>query len=69
MAETAIEQAIVVYNSIRLYAFLGYKNAPADRLNQAHQGQAHQPLKWYLYEKARFGNVQYQTDNQFCSPL
>ncbi|QMW02793.1 DDE-type integrase/transposase/recombinase [Spirosoma foliorum] len=31
MAETAIEQAIVAYNSLRLHGSLGYKTAPAAR--------------------------------------
>lgn len=64
MAEVAIEQAIVAYNSVRPHASLGYKTP-----NQAHQKQGHQPLKWYPYKKVRFGNVQYQADNQSCSPL
>ena len=64
LAETAIKQAISAYNSVRPHASLGYKTP-----NQAHQGQGHQPLKWYPYKKVRFGNVQYQADNQFCSPL
>jgi transposase InsO family protein len=64
MAETAIEQAIGAYNSVRPHASLGYKTP-----DQAHQAQGHQSLKWYPYKKVRFGNVQYQADNQFCSPL
>ncbi|MBD2703420.1 IS3 family transposase [Spirosoma sp. BT702] len=64
LAETAIEQAIGAYNSVRPHASLGYKTP-----NQAHQDQGHQPLKWYPYKKVRFGNVQYQADNQFCSSL
>ena len=64
MAETAIEQAISAYNSLRPHASLGYKTP-----DQAHQGQGYQSLKWYPYKKVRFGNVQYQADNQFCSPL
>ena len=64
MAETAIGQAIGAYNSIRPHASLNYKTP-----NQAHQGQGYQPLKWYPYKKVRYGNVQYQADNQFCSPL
>jgi len=38
LAETAIEQAIVAYNSVRPHASLGYKTP-----NQAHQGQGQQP--------------------------
>jgi putative transposase len=64
MAVSAIEQAISAYNSVRPHASLGYKTP-----NQAHQGQGHQLLKWYPYKKVRFGNVQYQADSQFCSPL
>ena len=64
MAETAVEQAICAYNSVRPHASLGYKTP-----NQAHQSRGHQSLKWYPYKKVRFGNVQYQADNQFCSPL
>ncbi|WP_461056306.1 IS3 family transposase [Spirosoma arcticum] len=64
MAVSAIEQAIDAYNSVRPHASLGYKTP-----NQAHQGQGHQSLKWYPYKKVRYGNVQYQADNQFCSPL
>ena len=64
MAATAIEQAIGAYNSVRPHASLGYQTP-----DQAHQGQGHQLLKWYPYKKVRFGNVQYQADNQFCSPL
>ncbi|WP_375471109.1 IS3 family transposase [uncultured Nostoc sp.] len=64
LAEKAIEQAIGAYNSVRPHASLGYKTP-----NQAHQGQGHQSLKWYPYKKVRFGNVHYQADNQFCSPL
>ncbi|SFE73422.1 Integrase core domain-containing protein [Spirosoma endophyticum] len=60
MAETAVEQAIGAYNSLRPHASLCYKTP-----NQAHQGQGYQPLKWYPYKKMRYGNV----DNQFCSPL
>ena len=64
MAETCIEQAINAYNSVRPHASLGYQTP-----NEAHQGKGYQPLKWYPYKKVRFGNVQYQPDNQFCSPL
>lgn len=64
VAEAAIEQAISAYNSVRPHASLGYKTP-----NQAHQKQGYQPLKWYPYKKVRFGNVQYQADNQSCSPL
>ena len=64
LAEPAVEQAIGAYNSVRPHASLGYQTP-----NQAHQGQGHQPLKWYPYKKVRFGNVHYQADNQFCSPL
>ena len=64
MAETAIKQAIVAYNSLRPHGSLGYKTP-----NQAHQGQGHQSLKWYPYKKVRYGNVQYQADYQPCSPL
>ncbi|QMW04757.1 IS3 family transposase [Spirosoma foliorum] len=64
VAETAIEQAIGAYNSVRPHASLGYKTP-----DQAHQGQGYQPLKWYPYKKVRYGNVQYQADWQPCSPL
>ncbi|QHW01093.1 IS3 family transposase [Spirosoma endbachense] len=64
LAETAVEQAIGAYNSVRPHASLGYQTP-----NQAHQGQGYPPLKWYPYKKVRFGNVQYQADNQYCSPL
>ena len=64
MAETAVAQAILAYNSVRPHASLGYKTP-----DQAHQGTGYQPLKWYPYKKIRYGNVQYQADNQFCSPL
>lgn len=57
MAETAIEQAIVAYNSLRPHASLGYKTP-----SQAHQDQGHQSLKWYPYKKVRYGNVQYEAD-------
>lgn len=63
-AEAAVEQAIRAYNSVRPHASLGYKTP-----DQAHQQQGHHSLKWYPYKKVRYGNVQYQTDNQFCSPL
>lgn len=64
MAETAVEQAIRAYNSVRPHASLGYKTP-----DQAHQGKGYQPLKWYPYKKVRYGNVQYQADTQFYSPL
>ena len=64
MAETAVEQAICGYNSVRPHASLGYKTP-----NEVYQNQGHQSLKWYPYKKVQFGNVQYQADNQFCSPL
>ena len=63
-AEAAIEQAIQAYNSVRPHASLGYKTP-----NQAHRNKGHQLLKWYPYKKVRYGNVQYQADSQFCSPL
>lgn len=64
MAERAVEQAVNAYNSIRPHASLGYQTP-----NQAHHQQGYQPLKWYPYKKVRYGNVQYHTDTQFCSPL
>ena len=64
LAETTVERAIAAYNSVRPHASLGYKTP-----NQAHQSRGHQSLKWYPYKKVRYGNVQYQADNQFCSPL
>ena len=64
MAATAIEQAIGAYNSVRPHASLGYQTP-----DQAHQSQGYRPLKWYPYKKVRYGNVQYQADSQFCSPL
>lgn len=63
-AEAAISQAISAYNSVRPHASLGYQTP-----NQAHRKQGHHSLKWYPYKKVRYGNVQYQADNQFCSPL
>jgi len=64
MAETAVEQAIGAYNAVRPHASLGYQTP-----DQAHKSQGYQPLKWYPYKKVRYGNVQYQPDNQSCSPL
>lgn len=64
LAETAVEQAIRAYNSLRPHASLGYKTP-----DLAHQGKGYQPLKWYPYKKVRFGNVHYQADNLSCSPL
>ena len=63
-AEAAVEQAIRAYNSVRPHASLGYKTP-----DQAHQQQGHHSLKWYPYKKVRYGNVQYQADSQFSSPL
>ncbi len=63
-AALAIEQAIVAYNSVRPHASLGYKTP-----NQAHRGEGHPLLKWYPYKKVRYGNVQYQADNQTHPPL
>ncbi len=63
-AEAAVSQAIQAYNSLRPHASLGYQ-VP----DQAHRQSGHRRLKWYPYKKVRYGNVQYQADNQFCSPL
>lgn len=64
MAETTIKQAVNAYNLVRPHASLGYQTP-----NKAYQGKGYQPLKWHPYKKVRFGNVQYQPNNQFYSPL
>ena len=63
-AEVVIEQAISAYNFVRPHASLGYQTP-----DQAHRKQGHHVLKWYPYKKVRYGNVQYQADGHFCSPL
>jgi putative transposase len=63
-AEASVSEAIKAYNSVRPHASLGYQTP-----NQAHRQRGHRKLKWYPYKKVRFGNVQYQADGQFYSPL
>ena len=63
-AEAAVGQAIRAYNSFRPHASLNYLTP-----DQAHEQQGYHRLKWYPYKKVRYGNVQYQSDRQSCSPL
>jgi transposase InsO family protein len=64
LAEATITQAIAAYNSVRPHASLSHKTP-----DQAHRQHGHHRLKWYPYKKVLYGNVQYQTDSQFYSPL
>ncbi|RZM21001.1 MAG: IS3 family transposase [Pedobacter sp.] len=63
-AQAAVEQAICAYNGVRPHGSLNNLTP-----NRAHQKTGHHTLKWYPYKKVRYGNVQYQADNQFCPPL
>jgi putative transposase len=63
-AQTAVEQAIGTYNSLRPHGSLNNLSP-----NRAHQKRGYHALKWYPYKKVRYGNVQYQVDTAFSSPL
>ena len=64
VAEAAVEQAIQAYNGLRPHASLGYRTP-----EQVHRQGGCSKLKWYPYKRVRYGNVQYQPDKPFYSPL
>jgi len=63
-AQTAVEQAINTYNSLRPHGSLNNLSP-----NRAHQKTGYHALKWYPYKKVRYGNVQYVVDTAFSSLL
>lgn len=64
VAQAAVERSIRAYNSVRPHCSLNNLTP-----NRAHQKTGHHALKWYPYKKVRYGNVQYQVDEAFSSPL